>query len=87
MLFPLALGLVSGKLFPKMNMQYDSNIESAKLTEIKVRQVRADQAPDFVDAYVEFCLVDGIPASEYALEYIAERMPWVAQEAAAESLR
>ena len=79
--------LFSAILFPKMNMQYNSHIEGAKLTEIKVCQVRADQAPDFVDAYVEFCLVDGIPASEYALEYIAEQMPWVAQEAAAESLR
>jgi len=63
-------------------MQYDEKIEGAEITEIKVCQVHANQAPDFVDAYVESCLVDGIPASEYALEYIAERMPWVAQEAA-----
>ena len=63
------------------------HIESATLTNIKVAGVRADQAPDFVDAYVESCDVDGFPAHESTLDYINDKMPWVAQEAAAESLR
>ena len=65
-----------------MNMQYNSHIEGAKLTEIEVDGVDRRDYPDFVDAYVVSCLIDGVEASESALEYINDRMPWVAQEAA-----
>jgi hypothetical protein len=58
------------------------NIQSAKLTQIEVAGVNRRDYPDFVDAYVEYCLIDGREATNDELYYINTEMPHVAQEKA-----
>lgn len=62
------------------------HIENANITEIEIAGVDSSDYPDFVDAYVENCMINGVPATEEELNYINYNMPNIAQEAAFESL-
>lgn len=62
-----------------MSLDY---LKGEKLTEIKVADVDLTDAPKFSDAYIDSCLVDGRQATDDELEYINDKMPWVANEAA-----
>lgn len=59
-----------------------SYIETAKLTDIKIDGVTSRDYPDFRNAYVFACKIDGREATEEELDYIFYNMPHVAQDAA-----
>ena len=61
-----------------------SYIETAKLTNIEVNGINRRDYPDFCDAYVEYCEVNGKVATEEELDYINGNMSHVAQEMALE---
>lgn len=67
-----------------LDMYQIERLKEAKMTEIVVEGVDPKDAPDFVDAYVESCLLDGRMANDDELDYINDNMPWVAQELAFE---
>ena len=61
-------------------------IESSEISNVVLAGVNPNDAPDFVDSYVESCEIDGRVATDVELDYINDNMSYVAQECAFMSL-
>lgn len=53
------------------------NIDFAKITDIEVADVDMRDYPDFCDAFIEYCLIDGVEATEEELDAINENGEFV----------
>ena len=62
----------------------NNGIKNAKITNIKISGVDRRDYPDFVDAYVYDCDINGRLATAEELEFINSEMPWIAQREALE---
>ena len=47
-------------------------IDFSKITEVEVEGINTKDYPDFVDAFISFCLYKGVPATESELDLINE---------------
>ena len=55
-------------------VQYD------KITNVVVEDIDMKDYPDFCDAYIESCDIDGVPATEEQLEFINQNGMFVHQQ-------
>jgi hypothetical protein len=60
------------------------NIKLEQLNNIEVNGVDPKDYPDFCDAYISYCEVDGVEATDEQLYYINDTYPELAQEEAFE---
>jgi len=51
-------------------MVNNMNIDFTKIDNVQVGGIQGWDAPDFCDAYIESCDIDGIPATDEQLDFI-----------------
>ena len=55
-------------------------VEYDKITNVVVEDIDMKDYPDFCDAYIESCDIDGVPATEEQLEFINQNGMFVHQQ-------
>ena len=53
------------------------NIDFTKIDNVQVGGIQGWDAPDFCDAYIESCDIDGIPATDEQLDFINNNSDFV----------
>ena len=55
-------------------------VEYDKITNVVVEDIDMKDYPDFCDAYIESCDIDGVPATEEQLEFINQNGMFVHEQ-------
>jgi hypothetical protein len=55
-------------------------IDYSKISNVKIAGVDKSDYPDFCDAYIEFCFIDGVEATDAELELINKDHIFVHQQ-------
>jgi hypothetical protein len=58
-------------------MVNNMNIDFTKIDNVQVGGIQGWDAPDFCDAYIESCDIDGIPATDEQLDFINNNSDFV----------
>ena len=61
-------------------MQHVYEVDFTKITDVEVAGIDMADYPDFCDAYVEYCLIDGVEATDEQLDTINDNPEFVYEE-------
>ena len=53
------------------------NIDFTKIDNVSIANIQGWDAPDFCDAYIKSCDIDGIPATDEQLDFINNNSDFV----------